>query len=159
MPRGLPPGALAPDFALRDAVAGGEYTLGALLARGPLVLAFLPAADSPQIAAARGACGRVRDAGMTLAAIVCQDAYRAVAHFAETPEKPPFPVLVDAARATARAYGVTGSLFLPARPAVFVIAPDRRILACLPGEGIPDAPSLKRLAALAAGVHAPERTA
>lgn len=135
MPRGLSPGALAPDFALRDAVAGGEYTLDALLARGPLVLLLLPGTGSPETRAALdAACAsheRIRKAGVTLSAIVCQAAYPAVAHFAETaPEKgkPPFPVLVDATRAVAKAYGLSSWWFRSVRPATFVIGPDRRIL-------------------------------
>ncbi len=40
-PRGLPVGSLAPDFVLRDAVHGGEYTLGLFLSQGPLILKFL----------------------------------------------------------------------------------------------------------------------
>lgn len=39
--RGLPPGSTAPDFRLRDAVAGGEHSLESLSARGLLILRFL----------------------------------------------------------------------------------------------------------------------
>lgn len=131
MPRPLAPGSIAPDFVLRDAVAGGEYTLEELLAEGrPLTLTFLPDVDAPGSAGALEAA-RKDPGGTARAFVVCQRPYDVVAHFAARPEPFPFPVLVDAGRAVAKAYGVhvwfSGGRFNAARPVAFLVGPDRRI--------------------------------
>lgn len=128
----LQPGSVAPDFILRDAVAGGEYTLEKLLTGGrPLTLTFLPDVDASGSAEALEAA-RQDPGGTARAFVVCQRPYDVVSHFATRAERLPFPVLVDATRRVAKSFGVfawfSGGRFRVAHPAVFEIGTDRRIL-------------------------------
>lgn len=136
--RPLAVGAKAPDFRLRDAVRGGDYALGDLLARGPLLLKFLRGTWCPNCRAdLERTCerqGDIQRAGLQAAFVVCQNPFNAVSHFARLPDakRPALPVLVDADRSTARAYGVyvpfKWDSFRIARPAAFGIGLDRRII-------------------------------
>lgn len=101
----------------------------------------------------RQAHDRILAAGAAVAFIACQDPYEAVTYFARAPERPSFPVLIDADRAVAKAYRVhafySGRRFRVARPASFLIGADRRILFRGVGERPEDRVPIERLLAIA----------
>lgn len=131
-------GSTAPDFLLRDAVRGGNCSLADLVANGPLILKFQRGTWCPscrrELKATRRSYEKDQGVASNVAFILCQKPYDAVSYFAKDPERDsyPFPVLVDARRTVARAYGVyvffNFESIRIARPATFVIGTDRKIL-------------------------------
>jgi peroxiredoxin Q/BCP len=121
-------GDLAPDFELEDD-AGNRVRLRDLLATGPLVLYFYPADSTP--VCTREAC-MFRDAYEDLAArgvrVVGVSPQRAGTHarFRER-HRMPFPLLVDAGRAGARAYGALGFLGLFTRRVSYLIGREGKV--------------------------------
>ncbi len=124
----LTAGSPAPDFTVPDQ-DGRPVSLDSLLSRGPLVLYFYPADDTP--GCTREACF-VRDvhaelaaAGLTVAGVSPQDA-ASHRRFADKYTLP-FTLLADTDKALARAYGVLGPFGLGIRRATFLIGTDRII--------------------------------
>ena len=126
----MKPGDQVSDFELRDET-GQPRRLGELLANGPVVLFFYPAAMTP--GCTKESC-HFRDLEAEFAAVgagrlgISADAIDRQRQFAEK-NGFEFPLLSDADRAVARQYGVKrpGPLFN--RRATFVIGTDGRLLA------------------------------
>ncbi|MHB1905311.1 MAG: peroxiredoxin [Acidimicrobiales bacterium] len=127
---------LAPDFVLVDQ-DGETRTLSGLLAEGPVVLFFYPAALSP--GCTRESC-HFRDlvgefaalgasvVGISMDEVATQDAFARRHHLG-------YPLLSDPDGRVAEVYGVKRSLgFLRVKRTTFVIGPDRRILAVVASE-------------------------
>ncbi|MET9216498.1 MULTISPECIES: peroxiredoxin [unclassified Nocardia] len=146
----MQPGQHAPQFALPDQSAQLR-TLDGLLADGPLVLFFYPAANTPVCTAE--AC-HFRDLSAEFAAIgascagISTDSAEVQAGFAAK-QRLDYPVLSDADGAVAAAFGVKRGLLgklAPVKRHTFVIDTDRTILKVVTGE-------------LRAAVHADEALA
>ena len=132
------PGDTAPDFSLRDQ-DGGLRTLDELLAGGPLVLFFYPAAFTPVCTAE--AC-HFRDLAAEFAAVgasrvgISADPVDRLASWA-TRQAFGFPLLSDPDGTTAEAYGVRRGLLgklSPVKRTTFVIDTDRRVLDVIASE-------------------------
>lgn len=146
----MQPGQRAPQFELPDQTAQLR-SLDSLLAAGPLVLFFYPAANTPVCTAE--AC-HFRDLSAEFAAIgascagISTDSTEVQAGFA-TKQRLDYPVLSDADGAVAEAFGVKRGLLgklAPVKRHTFVIDSDRTILKVVTGE-------------LRAAVHADEALA
>lgn len=146
----MQPGQRAPQFELPDQTAQLR-SLDSLLAAGPLVLFFYPAANTPVCTAE--AC-HFRDLSAEFAAIgascagISTDSTEVQAGFA-TKQRLDYPVLSDAEGAVAAAFGVKRGLLgklAPVKRHTFVIDTDRTILKVVTGE-------------LRAAVHADEALA
>ncbi len=146
----MQPGQRAPQFELPDQTAQLR-SLDSLLAAGPLVLFFFPAANTPVCTAE--AC-HFRDLSAEFAAIgascagISTDSTEVQAGFA-TKQRLDYPVLSDADGAVAAAFGVKRGLLgklAPVKRHTFVIDTDRTILKVVTGE-------------LRAAVHADEALA
>lgn len=146
----MQPGQRAPQFELPDQTAQLR-SLDSLLAAGPLVLFFYPAANTPVCTAE--AC-HFRDLSAEFAAIgascagISTDSTEVQAGFA-TKQRLDYPVLSDADGAVAAAFGVKRGLLgklAPVKRHTFVIDTDRTILKVVTGE-------------LRAAVHADEALA
>ncbi len=124
----LKPGDTAPDFTLLDETATPQ-TLSALLAQGPVVLFFYPAANTPgctvqachfrDLAAEFEAVGAQR-LGISVDSVEKQKAFSVKRGF-------DYPLLSDAAGEVAKAYGVKRGLLgalSPVKRTTFVIGPD-----------------------------------
>ncbi|WP_420752323.1 peroxiredoxin [Rhodococcus sp. O3] len=132
------PGDIAPDFSLRDQ-DGKLRSLGELLAGGPLVLFFYPAAFTPVCTAE--AC-HFRDLAAEFAAVgatrvgISADPVDRLASWA-TRQAFDFPLLSDPDGVAAAAYGVRRGLLgklSPVKRTTFVIDTDRRILEVVASE-------------------------
>jgi len=132
------PGDIAPDFSLRDQ-DGKLRSLGELLADGPLVLFFYPAAFTPVCTAE--AC-HFRDLAAEFAAVgatrvgISADPVDRLASWA-TRQGFDFPLLSDPDGVAAAAYGVRRGLLgklSPVKRTTFVIDTDRRILEVVASE-------------------------
>ena len=132
------PGDIAPDFSLRDQ-DGKLRSLGELLADGPLVLFFYPAAFTPVCTAE--AC-HFRDLAAQFAAVgatrvgISADPVDRLASWA-TRQRFDFPLLSDPDGVAAAAYGVRRGLLgklSPVKRTTFVIDTDRRILEVVASE-------------------------
>ncbi|MCF6745909.1 peroxiredoxin [Blastococcus sp. KM273128] len=130
-------GAPAPEFTLPDQT-GRTVELSSLLAEGPVVVFFYPAAMSPGCTAQ--SC-HFRDLAAEFAAAgarvvgVSRDSVDRQGRFDQAHELG-YPLLADVTGEVCRAFGVArapGHL-LPLRRATFVVAPDRRILAVIHSE-------------------------
>jgi peroxiredoxin Q/BCP len=127
----LKAGELAPDFTLLDH-HGEPQTLSALLAKGPVVLFFYPAANTAGCTAQ--AC-HFRDLASEFEAIGAQlvgispDTVEKQASFADK-RGFGYPLLSDRGRAVAEAFGVKGGLLgiSPVKRTTFVIGADQTIL-------------------------------
>ncbi len=126
----------APDFSLVDQ-DGQTRTLGDLLAAGPVVLFFYPAALSP--GCTRESC-HFRDLASEFAALGAQvvgismDGVDKQGDF-DKRHHLGYPLLSDPDGRVAELYGVKRSLgFLRVKRTTFVIAPDRRILTVVASE-------------------------
>jgi len=143
-------GDLAPDFTLPDQ-DGTERSLSGLLAAGPVVLFFYPAAMTS--GCTKEAC-HFRDIGAEFEALGAQRvgiSMDPVAKQAEFSAKHGFdyPLLADADGTVARAYGVKRRLdLLRTKRSTFVIGTDRRILEVITSELSMTTHADKALAAL-----------
>ncbi|HET6793400.1 MAG TPA: peroxiredoxin [Acidimicrobiales bacterium] len=126
----------APDFELTDE-SGAPRRLSALLADGPVVLFFYPAANSPgctaeschfrDLAAEFAAVGAQR-VGISADGIEAQQRFSSRHGFG-------FPLLSDPDRTVADAYGVKRGLsLLPNKRATVVIGADGRIIDVITSE-------------------------
>ena len=127
---------LAPEFSLVDQ-DGETRTLSGLLADGPVVLFFYPAALSP--GCTRESC-HFRDLAAEFAALgatvvgISMDEVAKQGDFARRHHLG-YPLVSDPDGRVAELYGVKRSLgFLRVKRTTFVIAPDRRILAVVASE-------------------------
>lgn len=125
-------GDTAPDFELPDQ-NGTPRTLSTLLADGPVVLFFYPAAMTP--GCTREAC-HFRDVGEEFAAVGAQrvgisiDAVEKQAKFAGM-NSFDYPLLSDADGSVAAQFGVKRGLLgklMPVKRTTFVIDTDRKVL-------------------------------
>ena len=144
-------GDLAPDFTLPDE-QGTERTLSAMLAEGPVVLFFYPAAMTT--GCTKEAC-HFRDLGAEFAAVRAQrigismDSVERQAQFSSQ-SRLDYPLLADVDGEVARRYGVKRSLdFLKVKRVTFVIGQDRRIVEVVGSEMMMDVHADRALAALA----------
>ncbi|MEU4838454.1 peroxiredoxin [Nocardia testacea] len=131
-------GSPAPAFELPDQ-SGTLRSLDSLLADGPLVLFFYPAANTPVCTAE--AC-HFRDLTAEFAALgahcagISADAVDVQAGFAGA-QRLEYPLLSDADGTVAEEYGVKRGLLgklLPVKRHTFVIGTDRRILTVISSE-------------------------
>lgn len=131
-------GSLAPSFELPDQ-RGTLRSLDSLLADGPLVLFFYPAANTPVCTAE--AC-HFRDLTAEFAALgascagISADAVEVQAGFAGS-QRLEYPLLSDADGTVAGEYGVKRGLLgklMPVKRHTFVIGTDRRILTVISSE-------------------------
>lgn len=131
-------GSLAPSFELPDQ-SGTLRSLDSLLADGPLVLFFYPAANTPVCTAE--AC-HFRDLTAEFAALgascagISADAVDVQAGFAGS-QRLEYPLLSDADGTVATEYGVKRGLLgklMPVKRHTFVIGTDRRILTVISSE-------------------------
>ncbi|RJO69209.1 peroxiredoxin [Nocardia panacis] len=143
-------GRLAPQFELPDQ-SGTVRSLESLLAAGPLVLFFYPAANTPVCTAEachfRDVAGEFARLGASCVGI-STDSVAIQAGFA-TKQRLGYPVLSDSEGKVAAAYGVKRGLLgrlAPVKRQTFVIDTDRTILKIISGE-------------LRANVHADEALA
>jgi peroxiredoxin Q/BCP len=146
-------GEIAPEFALPDQ-DGTVRALGELLAAGPVVLFFYPAAMTA--GCTRESC-HFRDLAAEFAAYgatrvgISPDAVERQKAFADR-HAFDYPLLSDVDGAVARAYGVRRPVSLgtlSTRRMTFVIAPDRTVLDVIRAEVNMNAHADKALAALA----------
>ena len=151
----MKPGDLVPDFELPDQ-DGKPVRLGQLLADGPVVLFFYPAAMTP--GCTKEAC-HFRDLKAEFAAAGAQR----VGISADAPERQrefadrhgfDYPLLSDGDGAVARQFGVQRGgvvrrLGLPVKRQTFVIGTDRRLVAAIASELNMDRHADEALAALA----------
>ena len=144
-------GDLASDFTLPDQ-RGVDWTLSTMLAAGPVVLFFYPAAMTT--GCTKEAC-HFRDLGAEFAALRAQrvgismDGVERQAQFSSQ-GRLDFPLLADVDGEVARRYGVKRSLdFLKVKRVTFVIGQDRRIIEVVSSEMMMDVHADRALAALA----------
>src|SRR3954466_2669089 len=128
-------GDTAPEFEAVDA-AGETVGLDALLADGPIVLFFYPAAFTPGCTKEncyfRDMNAEFAEAGAKLVGISA-DAVDKQARFANEYSLP-YPVLSDPDKKVARSFGVTRVGPLPNARTTFVVDTDRRVLAVVKNE-------------------------
>jgi thioredoxin-dependent peroxiredoxin len=121
-------GEKAPDFTLNDD-AGVAVSLTDQLARGPVVVYFYPRDFTPVCTAEacmfRDAHQDLVAAGVRVLGISTQSA-ASHAKFKRT-FKLPFPLLADADKAVAKAFGVLSLFGLVVRRATFLVMPDGTI--------------------------------
>ncbi|MCV7171344.1 peroxiredoxin [Mycobacterium manitobense] len=126
------------EFELPDQT-GTVRSLTSLLADGPVVLFFYPAAMTP--GCTKEAC-HFRDLGAEFAALgasrvgISTDAVTKQAKFADT-QRFDYPLLSDADGAVASAFGVKRGLlgkFMPVKRTTFVIDTDRTVLEVISSE-------------------------
>nr|WP_090341845.1 peroxiredoxin [Mycolicibacterium malmesburyense]CRL71936.1 peroxiredoxin [Mycolicibacterium malmesburyense] len=126
------------EFELPDQT-GAMRSLGELLADGPIVLFFYPAAMTP--GCTKEAC-HFRDLAAEFAAVgasrvgISTDAVDKQAKFADK-ERFDYPLLSDADGAIATQFGVKRGLlgkFMPVKRTTFVIDTDRTVLAVIASE-------------------------
>jgi len=134
----MKPGDRVPDFELPDQT-GTTRSLSSLLAGGPLVLFFYPAAMTP--GCTKEAC-HFRDLAGEFAAVgasrvgISTDAVDKQAKFSDS-QRFDYPLLSDADGKVAESFGVKRGLlgkFLPVKRATFVIDSDRTVLAVISSE-------------------------
>jgi thioredoxin-dependent peroxiredoxin len=145
-------GELAPDFTLPDQ-NGVERTLSTLLANGPVVLFFYPAALSA--VCTKQSCG-FRDLGAQFTALGAQrvgismDSVQRQLLFAQKNEFD-YPLLADVGGTVARQFGVKRPLdFLKVKRSTFVISTDGTIIDVINSEVNMNAHAQRALEALQA---------
>ncbi|KZF00892.1 MULTISPECIES: peroxiredoxin [unclassified Rhodococcus (in: high G+C Gram-positive bacteria)] len=128
----MKPGELVPDFSLPDQT-GKTRTLTELLANGPIVLFFYPAAFTPGCTAEachfRDLASEFAEVGATRVGISA-DAVAKQAEFAAA-KSFDYPLLSDEDGSVATAFGVKRGLLAklsPVKRATFVIGTDRKVL-------------------------------
>ncbi|WP_460354150.1 peroxiredoxin [Mycobacterium sp. ZZG] len=148
----LKPGDRVDDFELPDQT-GAPRTLSGLLADGPVVLFFYPAAMTP--GCTKEAC-HFRDLAAEFAAVgasrvgISADPVAKQAAFAEQ-QKFDYPLLSDDDGAVATQFGVKRGLlgkFMPVKRTTFVIDTDRTVLEVIASEFSMDTHADKALEAL-----------
>jgi len=141
-----------PDFELSDQT-GTSRALGELLADGPIVLFFYPAAMTP--GCTKEAC-HFRDLGREFADLgasrvgISADSVDKQSRFADS-QRFDFPLLSDPDGRVAEMFGVRRGLlgkFLPVKRTTFVIDTDRTVLAVIASEINMDAHADKALEVL-----------
>ena len=134
----MKPGDRVPEFELPDQT-GTSRSLTGLLAGGPVVLFFYPAAMTP--GCTREAC-HFRDLAGEFAAVgasrvgISTDAVDKQARFADS-QRFDYPLLSDRDGAVAEMFGVKRGLlgkFLPVKRTTFVIDTDRTVLDVISSE-------------------------
>jgi len=134
----MKPGDKVPDFELPDQT-GTVRSLAALLADGPVVLFFYPAAMTP--GCTKEAC-HFRDLAKDFAEVgasrvgISTDAVDKQARFADS-QRFDYPLLSDADGKVAEMFGVKRGLlgkFMPVKRTTFVIDADRTVLAVISSE-------------------------
>ena len=134
----MKPGDRVPEFELPDQT-GTSRSLTGLLAGGPVVLFFYPAAMTP--GCTREAC-HFRDLAGEFAAVgasrvgISTDAVDKQARFADS-QRFDYPLLSDRDGAVAEIFGVKRGLlgkFLPVKRTTFVIDTDRTVLDVISSE-------------------------
>jgi thioredoxin-dependent peroxiredoxin len=145
-------GDAAPDFELKDET-GTDRRLSDLLAGGPVVLFFYPAAMTPgctkESCHFRDLAGEFAELGAQRVGISA-DPVEKQQEFAAR-HSLGYPLLSDPDRAVASAFGVKRSLpLVPNRRATFVIDTDRTVVEVVKSELNMDAHADKALAALRA---------
>jgi peroxiredoxin Q/BCP len=143
-------GDTAPDFELPDET-GTKRRLTDLLADGPVVLFFYPAAMTTgctrESCHFRDLAGEFADVGAQRVGISADSVEKQ--HEFATRHSFGYPLLSDPDRTVAAAYGVKRALpMLPNRRATFVIDADQRVLDVVRSEINMDAHADKALAAL-----------
>ncbi len=127
-----------PDFELPDQ-SGTPRSLAGLLAEGPVVLFFYPAAMTP--GCTKEAC-HFRDLASDFAAVgatpvgISCDGVDKQARFADS-QRFGYPLLSDSAGTVAETFGVKRGLlgkFLPVKRTTFVIDTDRTVLEVIASE-------------------------
>ena len=150
----MKPGDTVADFELPDQT-GTKRSLGALLADGPVVLFFYPAAMTP--GCTKEAC-HFRDLAAEFAAAgasrvgISTDPVHKQAKFVDM-HKFDYPLLSDADGAVATQFGVKRGLLgkvLPVKRTTFVIGTDRKVLEVISSELSMDVHADKALTALRA---------
>lgn len=140
------------DFELSDQ-SGNSRSLGELLADGPVVLFFYPAAMTP--GCTKEAC-HFRDLGREFADLgasrvgISADSVDKQSRFADS-QRFDFPLLSDPDGRVAEMFGVRRGLlgkFLPVKRTTFVIDTDRTVLAVIASEINMDAHADKALEVL-----------
>jgi peroxiredoxin Q/BCP len=118
-------GERAPDFSLKDQ-DGKTWSLGDLIADGPLVLYFYPADFTPgctkEACSIRDIHGEIAAAGLRVVGVSPQDS-DSHSRFASR-HKLPFTLLADPDRTAVRAYRVDGPMGIGVRRATFLIGQD-----------------------------------
>ncbi|BDC72771.1 peroxiredoxin [Prescottella equi] len=134
----MKPGERAPEFDLPDQ-DGIRRTLASLLADGPLVLFFYPAASTPVCTAEachfRDLAREFAAAGASVAGI-SRDAVEKQASFARAQEFD-YPLLADVDGTVAQQFGVRRGLLgriTPVKRSTFVIDTDRTVLEVISSE-------------------------
>jgi peroxiredoxin Q/BCP len=134
----MKPGDRVPDFELPDQT-GATRSLSSLLAGGPIVLFFYPAAMTP--GCTKEAC-HFRDLAGEFAAVgasrvgISTDAVDKQAKFADS-QRFDYPLLSDADGKVAERFGVKRGLLgklMPVKRTTFVIDSDRTVLAVISSE-------------------------
>jgi thioredoxin-dependent peroxiredoxin len=144
-------GELAPDFELPDET-GTVRSLTKLLADGPVVLFFYPAAMTA--GCTKESC-HFRDLAAEFAAVgasrvgISPDAVEKQKRFSDK-HSFDFPLLSDPDGAVARQFGVRRSVGIPTRRQTFVIDTDRTVLEVIKSELRMDVHADKALEALRA---------
>ena len=147
-------GDVVPDFSLPDQT-GTVRSLSELLANGPIVLFFYPAAMTPgctmeachfrDLAAEFAAVGASR-VGISMDAVEKQDKFAEKHSF-------DYPLLSDTSGAVAEAFGVKRGLLgklMPVKRTTFVIDTDRKVLEVIASEISMDSHADKALEVLRA---------
>ncbi|MEU0544832.1 peroxiredoxin [Nocardia sp. NPDC005978] len=131
-------GQLAPNFELPDQ-SGTLQTLDALLANGPVVLFFYPAANTPVCTAEachfRDLAGEFKNLGASCVGI-SSDSVEVQSGFAER-QSLSYPVLSDPGAKVAAEFGVKRGLLgaiVPVKRTTFVIDPDRTVAKVITSE-------------------------
>ena len=152
MTQGIKRGDRAPDFELPDQT-GTARSLAGLLADGPIVLFFYPAAMTP--GCTKEAC-HFRDLAAEFAAVgasrvgISTDPVDKQARFSDS-QRFDYPLLSDADGAVAQMFGVKRGLlgkFMPVKRTTFVIDTDRTVLEVISSEVNMDTHADKALAVL-----------
>lgn len=138
MTQGIRPGDRAPDFELPDQT-GTVRSLSGLLADGPVVLFFYPAAMTPgctkEACHFRDLAGEFADVGAVRVGI-STDAVDKQAKFSDS-QRFDYPLLSDTDGKVAEAFGVKRGLlgkFMPVKRTTFVIDTDRTVLDVIASE-------------------------
>lgn len=138
MTQGIRPGDRAPDFELPDQT-GTVRSLSGLLADGPVVLFFYPAAMTPgctkEACHFRDLAGEFADVGAVRVGI-STDAVDKQAKFSDS-QRFDYPLLSDTDGKVAEEFGVKRGLlgkFMPVKRTTFVIDTDRTVLDVIASE-------------------------